>query len=408
MHLCNFCKQPLEYIFANLGHQPPSNSFLTKDALLLPEVHYPLIVYICKSCWLVQVPETKMARDIFSEKYPYFSSESPSNVAHAKEYVEMIVERFDFNYNARVLEIGSNDGYMLQWFKKHGIKPLGIDPCFSACQIASKNYAIETDNKFWSTKEAKRRKPFDLICGINVLAHQPDINDFVEGLRIALAPDGIITMEFPWLVKTIDGVQFDQIYHEHFSYFSFATICAIFQKHKLEIFDVDELPEHGGSLRIYARHKGNLSLGRDNWVRYDQILLKEKGMNTLNYYSGFQSQINEIKVNLMEFLYDVKYAEGATVVAYGAAAKANTFMNYCGIKPDLIDCIVDRSPHKQGLYCPGSHIPVVAEEDGIMKMKPDYVLITAWNLKAEIMEQLKYIKGWGGKFVIAIPKLEIL
>jgi SAM-dependent methyltransferase len=407
MPKCNFCKSELIHVFADLGFQPPSNSFLTKEQLLKPETYYPLTAYVCDKCYLVQVPETKMAKDIFSKNYPYFSSDSPSNVSHAKEFADIMVERFK---PKRVLEIGSNDGYMLQWFAKKDIRCYGIDPSPSPAQKAL-NVGFPTYLGFfgmeWSKMLIKDIGHFDLICGINVLAHQPDINDFVEGLRIALVPDGVIVMEFPWLVRTMEGMQFDQVYHEHFSYFSFTIIDTIFWEHGLEIFDIDELSGHGGSLRIYARHLLNRILPRSG--KLIALMMKEKdaGILTLDYYFHFQSKVNDIKVNLMEFLYDVKFAEGATVVAYGAAAKANTFLNYCGIKPDLIDFIVDRSPHKQNLYCPGSHIPVV-DESKLKEVKPDYVLITAWNLKDEIMEQLKYIGEWGGKFIVAIPELEVI
>ena len=402
MPKCNFCQSELTHIVVDLGHQTPSNSFLTKEQLLEPEVYYPLATYVCDNCWLMQVPETKMAKDIFSEQYPYFSSESPSNVSHAKEYVDMIVDRFK---PKRVLEIGSNDGYMLQWFKEN-VSIRGIEPSENCAKVAE-NKNIPTDVDFFGVDYAKDWEvSFDLICGINVLAHQPDINDFVEGLIIALAPDGIITMEFPHLFRTIEGTQFDQIYHEHFSYFSLTTIDKIFRKHGLEIFDVDELPEHGGSLRIYAQHTGQGKHAIENSV-YELIPLEEiMGIKELGYYQDFGSRVKLIKHEFMDWIYTTKSC-GETVVAYGAAAKANTFLNYCGIVPDLIPYIVDRSSHKQGLYCPGSHIPVVGEEI-IRAWRPDYVLITAWNLKNEIMKQLEYIREWKGKFVIAIPALEIM
>jgi hypothetical protein len=401
MYKCNFCGKELNHICIDLDHQPPSNNFLTEEQLLLPEIYYSLRAYVCSDCWLVQIPEIKKADDIFTNQYPYYSSQSPSNVSHAKELVEIIMERFS---PKSVIEVGSNDGYLLQHFPK-SVFTLGFDPATGPASVAN-NKGIITKPDFFSPSSAAELKA-DLICSINTIAHQPNINEFAETIKNTLSPNGVTIHEFPHLLKTINGLQFDQFYLEHYSYFSFATICTIFQKHGLEVFDVDELPEHGGSLRIYTQHE------LKHQERSDKVaeLLKQEqvaGMFTLDYCSDFQSKINEIKVNLMEFLYDVKYAEGATVVAYGAAAKANTFMNYCGIKSDLIDCVVDRSIHKQGLYCPGSHIPVVNEEDGIINMKPDYVLITAWNLRDEIMEQLKYIREWNGKFIIALPKLEVI
>jgi SAM-dependent methyltransferase len=406
MHKCNFCGNELTHVFCNLGHQPPSNSFLTKEQLGQSEVYYPLKAYVCEKCWLVQVPEVKMAKDIFSETYPYFSSQSPANVQHAKEYVDMMCERFGYNEHSKVMEIGSNDGYLLQWFKEKGCNVLGYEPS-DGPYAKSVEKGIVTSPFFFGKKEANRYRNYgyDLICGINVLAHQPDINDFVEGLSIALKPDGIITMEFPHLLQLIENIQFDTIYHEHFSYFSLTTIEEIFRKHGLEIFDVDELPEHGGSLRIYAQHKET----GDNPVEtsVNDILSIENShcVDKINSYTYLQYKILKIKQDFMEFVYDLN-ARNEIMVAYGAAAKGNTFLNYCGIKEDLISFVVDRSPHKQGLFCPGSHLPVY-DEEYLKKVQPDYVLILAWNLAEEIMQKLSYIRKWGGKFVMAIPELKI-
>jgi SAM-dependent methyltransferase len=399
---------------ADLGFQPPSNSLLTN--LEEPETHYPLTAYVCEKCWLAQVPESKKATEIFTEDYPYFSSQSPANVSHAKKYVDMICERFKLGERqwdgilgvhkcfkkTKVLEIGSNDGYMLQFFKERACEVLGIDPAMEPAKVAIGKgipteitffqYYMHSSSPTWDTK-------FDLICGINVLAHQPDINDFVKGLKMVLAPEGIITFEFPHLMRTIEGMQFDQIYAEHFSYFSFVTVREIFRKHGLEIFDVDYLREHGGSLRIYAQHDAGIQTEAPE-VRELIGFERDAGMFTAEYYTDFNKKVQIIKDDFMEWLYNSR-SLGETTIAYGAAAKGNTFLNYCGIRSDLIPCVIDKSPHKQGKYLPGSHIKIVSEEEG-MKLRPDYVLILPWNLEKEISEQLKYISEWGGKTISAM------
>jgi SAM-dependent methyltransferase len=423
MAKCNFCGSPLTNVFADLGFQPPSNSFLTKDQLEQSEVYYPLKSYVCEKCWLVQVPETKKAADIFNEDYVYFSSESPANVQHAKEFADEMVERFN---PKTVLEIGSNDGYMLQWFKEEGCDVLGIDPSIK-CAKVSNNKGIKTYPTFFSTHMQwegnigfdvpanhgsyhffKPNAEYDLICGINVLAHQPDINDFVEGVKIALAHDGVAVFEFPWLLKLVENMEFDTIYHEHFSYFSLYVLEQIFHVHGLQIFDVQILPTHGGSIRIYATHIDNRNhfAHIDNLSRLGTVHCMESGIDDLDFYKDFQWKIVNIRHDFLDFIYNLPCDE--VIVSYGAAAKGNTFLNYCGIHSDLIPLVVDRSPHKQDRYLPGSHVFVTNEEDGIVNLQPDYVLILAWNLKTEIMEQLKYVRSWGGKFVVAIPKLEIL
>jgi SAM-dependent methyltransferase len=395
---CQFCNNTLTQIL-DLGYQPPSNSFLTN--LDEPEVTYPLRLYVCEQCWLVQVPEFKSAREIFSSDYVYYSSESPANVQHAKEFAETMCERFK---PERVLEIGSNDGYMLQFFQRKGCGVIGVDPAEGPARSAHKR-GIPTIPGFFRKGWAGEFNPkADLICGINVLAHQPDINDFVQGLKIALKPDGVITMEFPHLMNLIDKVQFDTIYHEHYSYFSFATVCEIFHQHGLAIFDVDEIPEHGGSLRIYAKHEPA------EWFdpKTTELILREQncGMFTISHYENFQSQIEDIRRDINEFLYDKKYLCD-TVIGYGAPAKASTFLNYCGIRSDILPYIIDRSPHKIGEFMPGSHIPIVSE-DILREVQPKYVLILAWNLKDEVMNQLSYIEEWGGQFVVAMPELEVI
>ena len=403
-HNCRFCNSSNTHEIIDLGHQPPSNALLTKAQLDEPETTYPLRLYVCKDCWLVQIPESKKAVEIFDESYPYFSSDSPSNVSHAKEYVDMMMERFN---PKTVLEIGSNDGYMLQWFQSKGCKVIGIDPAEKPATVAHKR-GIPTIKGFFRKGYVSQFDKLDLICGINVLAHQPDINDFVAGLKIALAPAGVITFEFPHVMEMVDKCQFDTIYHEHYCYFSLFTLCRIFNKHGLRIFDVDRIPEHGGSLRIYAQHlpQGDVLLRRPDKVK-DLIQFEhDSGLFTVDYYAGFAADVAQVKHDLMSFLLGMD--RDKTIVAYGAAAKGNTLLNYCGIRKDLIPMVVDISKHKQGKYLPGSHIPIVAEEDGIARYAPDYVLIMPWNLKAEIMEQLSYIRGWGGKFIIPIPRLEVL
>ncbi len=414
MRNCRFCGRDGMHEILDLHHQPPSDSFLTQEQLREPEVYYPLKVYVCNSCWLVQVPESKKATEIFNETYPYYSSQSPANVSHAKEYVNMICERFLFPgpyYPGKafrtptVLEIGSNDGYMLKHFVDKGCVVMGCDPSKGPADEAILN-GIPTIKKFFGMETVGLFQKADLICNINTLAHQPHLNDFVEAMKTVLAPNGIITCEFPHLMNLIDQCQFDTIYQEHYDYFSFGTVYEIFHRHGLEIFDVDEIPEHGGSLRIYAQHTDTGIQAICGHI--DDLLGTEvcKGMRFINYYLGFQSRVDQIKRDLVRFLIEARY-EDKMVVGYGAPAKGNTLLNYCGIRQDLVEFTVDRSPHKQGLYLPGSHI-LVLSEDYLQRMQPDYVLILPWNLKAEIMEQLKYIREWGGKFIIAIPELEII
>ena len=408
MKRCRFCNRETLEQFIDLGHMPPSDAFLTKEQLNEPEVYYPLRLDVCTSCWLVQLDSCIKPEQMFNEGYVYYSSQSPANVSHAKEYVRIIINRFELGLKSKVMEIGSNDGYMLQWFAEQGMEVLGIDPSRGPAQNAIQK-RIPTIIDFFSKDMATHpgiEGEADLICGINVLNHQPDINDFVEGLRIALAPTGVITFEFPHLMNLVDLCQFDTIYHEHQSYFSLMTIVEIFRRHNLEIFDVDEIPEHGGSLRIYAQHDDKGVQAVTERVRELLRLEFDKGMAHINYYMGFAGRIRDIKHNLVSFLLlDVLPTD--IVAIYSTPAKGNTLLNYCGIHQDLISLAVDRSPHKQGKYLPGSHIPVY-DEEYLKKVQPDYVLVLAWNLKEEIMKQLEYIREWGGKFVVAIPELEVL
>ncbi len=403
---CRFCKTELEHVFIDLFNSPASNSFLTKEQLNEPEVFYPLKVYTCSNCFLVQVDEYKKSDAIFNNYYVYYSSYSTSWLAHAKQYVELMTERFGLNKSSQVIEIASNDGYLLQYFKQKNIPVLGIEPTANTAQVAEEK-GIETIVDFFGVKLAEtlaaKGIEADLLLGNNVLAHVPDINDFVGGMKIILKPQGVITMEFPHLMQLVENNQFDTIYHEHFSYLSFHTVKKIFEAQGLVMFDVDELPTHGGSLRIYAKHKGDSSKKISNNV--NALLKKEenKGMLDLSYYNNFQQKALNIKLAFTSFLIEQKKA-GKSVAAYGAAAKGNTLLNYCGIKNDLIEFVVDANPHKQNKWLPASHIPVV-HEDYLKQIRPDYVIILPWNLKAEITNQLAYIKDWKAQFVIPIPEL---
>jgi len=403
---CRFCKTELEHVFIDLFNSPASNSFLTKEQLNEPEVFYPLKVYTCSNCFLVQVDEYKKSDAIFNSEYVYYSSYSTSWLAHAKQYVELMTERFKLNKNSQVIEIASNDGYLLQYFKQKNIPVLGIEPTANTAQVAEEK-GIESIVDFFGVRLAEtliaKGIQADLLLGNNVLAHVPDINDFVGGMKIILKPTGIITMEFPHLMQLVENNQFDTIYHEHFSYLSFHTVKKIFEAQGLEMFDVDELPTHGGSLRIYAKHKEDSSKNISENV--DALLKKEedKGMLNLSYYNNFQQKALHIKLIFTNFLIEQKKA-GKSVAAYGAAAKGNTLLNYCGIKNDLIEFVVDANPHKQNKWLPASHIPVV-HEDYLKQIHPDYVIILPWNLKAEITKQLSYIKDWDAQFVIPIPEL---
>ena len=412
---CRFCKAPLTHVFIDLYNSPASNSFLTREQLNEPEIFYPLKVYTCDKCFLVQVDEYKKSDAIFSSDYVYFSSFSTSWLTHAKEYTQKMTGRFGLNETSKVVEIASNDGYLLQYFKEQNIPVLGIEPTANTAEVAVQK-GIETVVDFFGVRLAKelsaKNIKADLLLGNNVLAHVPDIVDFVGGMKILLKEDGIITMEFPHLMQLVDNNQFDTIYHEHFSYLSFHTVKQIFESQGLQMFDVEEIPTHGGSLRIYATHKENKEQAVSGNVNV--LLEKEysKGLNSLDYYTNFQQRALKVKLDITDFLIKQKNGNlpagqaGKKVAAYGAAAKGNTLLNYCGIKSDLIDFVVDANPHKQNKFLPASHIPVVNEAE-LKKARPDYIIILPWNLKKEITEQLNYIREWGGKFVVAIPELEI-
>jgi len=406
---CRFCKTEINHVFVDLFNSPASNSFLKEEQLNEPEIFYPLRVYTCHNCFLVQVDEYKKSDAIFNSDYVYFSSYSTSWLEHSKRYVELMTKRFGLNETSLVVEIASNDGYLLQYFQKNDIPVLGIEPTANTAKVAMEK-GIDTVIDFFGTKLAvtleEQNKKADLLLGNNVLAHVPDIVDFVGGMKILLKDQGVVTMEFPHLLQLVENNQFDTIYHEHFSYLSFVTVRSIFASQGLDIFDVDELPTHGGSLRIYAKHiedeTKEISEMVSELLKYEE----QKGMTSLNYYKNFQVKAFDIKLNLISFLIEQK-RNGKKVAAYGAAAKGNTLLNYCGVKSDLIDFVVDANPHKQNKYLPASHIPVF-NETFLKESKPDYIIILPWNLKDEIISQLDYVRDWGAQFVVPIPQLEVL
>jgi SAM-dependent methyltransferase len=407
---CRFCNHKLSNLFVDLNSSPPSNAFLTKEQLNEGEVYYPLILYVCDQCYLVQIDEYKKADEIFNQEYVYFSSYSSTWLKHCEQYSELVTNRFGLNEKSLVMEIASNDGYLLQYFKNKNIPVLGIEPTRGTAYVAIAkgiNTVVEFFGESFAKKLITNNPKADLLIGNNVLAHVPDINDFVKGLKVALKDDGVITMEFPHLFKLIEDCQFDTIYHEHFSYLSFITVEKIFAAHGLTLFDVEEIPTHGGSLRIYGQHK-EYDKTRPVGPAIELLRAKEKvgHLTEMDYYKEFQIRVNKVKYELLEFLINHK-KQGAKIAAYGAAAKGNTILNYCGVKNDLVDFVVDISPYKQGKYLPGNHIPVV-KEDELRKQKPEYILILPWNIQNEIMEQLAYVKEWVAKFVIAIPALKII
>ena len=404
---CRFCSTPLRYTFADLGMSPLANSYLTPEQLKKMEPFYPLHVYVCGDCYLVQLEEFESPENIFGD-YAYFSSYSDYFLEHARSYSQMMIDRFGYNENSFIVEIASNDGYLLKNFVERNIPVLGIEPAKNVAEAAEKAgipSLVQFFGKDLASKLVNDGKQADLIVGNNVLAHVPNLNDFVAGMKFLLKPDGIITMEFPHLQKLIDQNLFDTIYHEHFSYFSFITVEKVFAHHGLQIFDLDEVETHGGSLRIYAKHNSDSSKVVSNKVKELKERERKLGYADLKIYSEFNEKIKETKLMVLDFFIKIKN-EGHTIAGYGAPAKGNTLLNYLGIRSDFIDYTVDRSPHKQGHYLPGTHIPVY-HPDKIAETKPDYVFILPWNLKNEIMEQLAYIREWGGKFVTHIPDVEV-
>ena len=404
---CRFCHAPLRHTFVDLGMSPLCETFLTADQLDSAESFYPLHVRVCEACLLVQLRTYVAPEEIFTE-YAYFSSYSDSWVRHAARYTEMIIERLGLDTSSQVVELASNDGYLLQHFVKRGIPVLGIEPAANVA-LAALEKGIPTRTSFFGADVARELvvegRSADLIIANNVLAHVPDINDFVAGIAALLAPEGVFTGEFPHLLRLIEGHQFDTIYHEHFSYLSFLTIERIFAAHDLTLFDVDEIPTHGGSLRIYARHTGTSS--REITPRVAALHRTEAAahLHDLVTYADFAERVAETKRGLLEFLINAR-REGKTVAGYGAPGKGNTLLNYCGIRTDLLDYTVDRNPYKHGRFLPGTHIPVFAPER-LAETKPDYILILPWNLRKEIMEQLAYTREWGAQFVIPIPEVQV-
>jgi 2-polyprenyl-3-methyl-5-hydroxy-6-metoxy-1,4-benzoquinol methylase len=409
-HTCRFCQHPLQHTFINLGGSPISNDFLNIEQLDKSEKFYPLHTYVCDRCFLVQLPEVESREHIFGDgDYAYFSSYSESWLKHCQQYTNLMIERFGFDRSSQVIEIASNDGYLLQYFQQQNISVLGIEPASNVAAVAEAK-GIPTLTKFFgvqtATKLVELNKQADLLLGNNVLAHVPDLNDFVAGMKLLLKPEGIITIEFPHLLQLITHSQFDTIYHEHFSYFSFLTVEQVFAAHGLTLFDVEELPTHGGSLRIYGGHSENTQqpvTERVTKLKAKEVAVK---LDRIDTYLDFTKQVESIKRQLLAFLIQAK-TEGKSIVGYGAPAKGNTLLNYCGVRTDFVDYTVDRSPHKQGLFLPGTHIPIYSP-DKITETKPDYLIILPWNLRSEIIEQMAHIRDWGGKFIVTIPQLEIL
>lgn len=404
---CRHCHAVLTMPLVDLGSAPPSNAYLTQQTLHAPEKYFPLRVLVCTQCWLVQTEDYAGANELFSADYAYFSSFSSTWLKHAEQYVADMVQRFALDEGSHIVEVAANDGYLLQYAKARGIPCLGVEPTTSTAE-AARAKGIEIVEEFFGVKLARqlvtKGKQADLTAANNVLAHVPDINDFVGGFAALLKPTGVATFEFPHLLNLIEQNQFDTIYHEHYSYLSLTAVKTIFSSNGLTVFDVEELPTHGGSLRVYAQRKD--SGVRELSGRVAKLLERETvaGMNTKAFYAGFQAKANKVKNDLWVFLIEAQRA-GKIVVGYGAAAKGNTLLNYAGVRPDMLSYVVDRNPAKQDKFLPGSRIPVVGEEE-IKRTKPDFVLILPWNLRAEVSDQLDYIREWGGQFVTAVPALE--
>ena len=405
---CRFCDAPLTLTLVDLGEQPLSNAYLSMDQLDKPEPKYPLHARVCQTCRLVQVDAVQTPDHIFSD-YAYFSSISDSWVEHARRFCEMARERWHLGPASKVVELASNDGYLLKHFVGMGVPVLGVEPAANVAEEARK-IGVPTEVMFFGVESARRLlaegHAADLMVGNNVLAHVPDINDFVGGFTVLLKPDGVASIEFPHLLNLIRLAQFDTIYHEHFSYLSLLAVERIFTAHGLRVFDVEEIPTHGGSLRVMAcrtastAHPDGPGLAK---VRADEAAA---GLDTDAAYAGFEMKVKAVRAGLQAFMRKA-WNEGALVVGYGAAAKGNTLLNYCGFNAEMMMFVADRSPHKQGLFLPGTHIPIRAPE-AITEIKPNYVLILPWNIKAEVMEQMAGIRDWGGRFVIAVPNLQVV
>ncbi|MFP3939171.1 MAG: methyltransferase domain-containing protein [Acidobacteriota bacterium] len=415
-HRCRSCAAPLSRVFVDLGLSPLANSYVEPEDLDRPETFYPLKAYVCESCFLVQLPPAVAPEEIFTE-YAYFSSYSASWVEHARRYAEMATERFGLGAESLVVELASNDGYLLRHFRERGVPVLGVEPARNVAR-AAEEAGIPTVCDFFTREKARELAAegarADLLVGNNVLAHVPDLNDFVAGIATILAGSGVATLELPHLLRLLEENQFDTIYHEHVSYFSLHAVRTVFEAHGLELFDVEELPTHGGSLRIYARRAGrNQGIARGGAAegpgkRVADLLRRERqaGLLEPTTYDAFEERVRATKRRLLRFLVEAR-EEGRLVAGYGAPAKGNTLLNYCGVGPDLLELTVDRSPHKQGRYLPGTRIPIAAPER-LRELRPDVVLILPWNLKDEIMEQMADVRSWGGRFAVAIPELEVL
>ena len=405
---CRHCQAVLSLPFVDLGSAPPSNAYLTDESLHAPEKHYPLRVLVCERCWLVQTEDFAQADELFDVGYAYFSGFSTSWLAHSERYVVDMIERFGLTASSHVVEIAANDGYLLQYVQARGIPCTGVEPTASTA-AAARAKGISIVNDFFGVRLAgelvAQGRQADLAVANNVLAHVPDINDFVAGFALLLKPRGVATFEFPHLLKLVAENQFDTIYHEHFSYLSLTAVARILAANGLAIFDVQELSTHGGSLRVFAQRADGGAHRRGAAV--DEMLRLEQaaGMTTAAYYAGFQQQANRVKDAFLRFLLDAK-RDGKRVAAYGAAAKGNTLLNYAGVRPDLLAFVVDRNPAKQGKFLPGSRIPIV-DERHLQESRPDFVVILPWNLTAEVTEQLAYVHAWGGRFVVAVPGLQV-
>lgn len=404
---CQFCKTPLEHTVVDLGMSPLCESYVSAEQLNQMEAFYPLHVYVCNNCFLVQLQEYVSPDHIFTE-YAYFSSYADSWLKHAKAYTDLMVERFHFNEQSQVIELASNDGYLLQYFVEKNIPVLGVEPAANIAKVAVEK-GVPTLNEFFGQDCARQLvqqgKQADLVVANNVLAHVPDLNDFVAGIKILLKPEGVATGEFQHLMQLMAENQFDTIYHEHFCYHSFIAIEKIFAAHGMTLFDVEEVPTHGGSLRIYACHQDDTTKPvSDRAIELKQREMQD-GFNALERYTRFDEQVQETKRKLLDFLIKAK-REGKTIVGYGAPGKGNTLLNYCGIRTDFLDYTVDRNPYKQGMFLPGTHIPI-HHPDKISQTQPDYVLILPWNFKDEIIEQMSFIRDWGGQFVVPIPEVRL-
>lgn len=405
---CRFCETPLSHTFVDLGMSPLCQTVIEPHQLNHMEPFYPLHSYVCDRCFLVQLQEYVSPKQIFSE-YAYFSSYVGALLNNASTYADLMVERFNINSQSQVVEIASNDGYLLQYFAKKGIPVLGIEPAANVAKVAIEEKKIPTVVKFFGQQVAgelaAEKGKADLLLGNNVLAHVPNLNDFVAGMKVLLKPDGVITMEFPHLMRLMEENQFDTIYHEHFSYLLLSTVEKVFAAHGLTLFDVDELPIHGGSLRIYVRHLEDTYKPIGDRVAELKTREEAAGFNKLETYFTFAEKVRETKRKLLELLIAIK-REGKTIAAYGAPGKSATLLNYCGIRTDFLDYTVDRNPYKQEKFTPGTRIPIYAPEK-LEETKPDYLLILPWNLKNEIMEQMAYIRNWGGQFIVPIPEAKI-